>query len=348
MPRHPPSRHITRIIRSTRATLIGPAPPRHHVSVWLRFGNDPGASATVVSPHEKYEKSFLMTTSTTESTAGEFLLPPELRSSAMAPRMVGLPRAASKSTPQQAANCTGTANTQTAKERAITPIRRAIVADPKGLAVRQGLESSSELLQTLSVGYSCFVLEEQRLQNGATWSLVTPALRKTTESGLTLWVPSQGQPLGWVMATTKDGIRKLAPPGAASQQQQQRQQRQQQQQQQRQQPARRKEQPARHRRQQAIEATAARAAAATAAAVAPTSTAEPCSICLSKGASARLWPCGHDFCTACATRWVSARGTCPLCRQAVRNILPRKRVGSCGFEDQYFVQPGMERRFGGG
>ena len=217
------------------------------------------------------------------------------------------------------------------------PIRRAIVADPKGLAVRRGLEPSSELLETLNAGYDCFVVEEQRLQSGVTRSLVIPALRKSTESGLTMWVPSQGPPLGWVTATTKDGVRKLAPPGTASQQQRQPARR-------KDQAVRRKQQPARHRRQEPVQ----HALQATAAAVAPTSTAEPCSICLSKGASARLWPCGHDFCTACATRWVSARGTCPLCRQAVssKDIFPRKRVGACGFEDQYFVQPGMERRFG--
>jgi hypothetical protein len=42
-----------------------------------------------------------------------------------------------------------------------------------------------------------------------------------------------------------------------------------------------------------------------------------CPICLAYAAEPAALVCGHAFHAACITLWLSARGTCPMCRRAV-------------------------------
>jgi hypothetical protein len=46
-----------------------------------------------------------------------------------------------------------------------------------------------------------------------------------------------------------------------------------------------------------------------------------CCVCMSRGKGAAFVPCGHTFCRACAREVRAARGRCPLCNAAIRDVL---------------------------
>ncbi|KAJ9460935.1 putative E3 ubiquitin-protein ligase RHC1A [Diplonema papillatum] len=74
---------------------------------------------------------------------------------------------------------------------------------------------------------------------------------------------------------------------------------------------------------------------------------ESCSICqdaFSVGEAAMQLPCGHIYCTACITEWLSRRRTCPMCREEIVDVpQPRWLLGCCGFKQlrkrECFAQP---------
>lgn len=46
-----------------------------------------------------------------------------------------------------------------------------------------------------------------------------------------------------------------------------------------------------------------------------------CCVCVARGKGAAFIPCGHTFCRACARDLSAARGRCPLCNAAIRDVL---------------------------
>ncbi|KAM0893084.1 hypothetical protein ACQ4PT_025338 [Festuca glaucescens] len=46
-----------------------------------------------------------------------------------------------------------------------------------------------------------------------------------------------------------------------------------------------------------------------------------CCVCMSRRKGAAFVPCGHTFCRACAREVRAARGRCPLCNAAIRDVL---------------------------
>ncbi|KAK1632128.1 hypothetical protein QYE76_006443 [Lolium multiflorum] len=46
-----------------------------------------------------------------------------------------------------------------------------------------------------------------------------------------------------------------------------------------------------------------------------------CCVCMSRRKGAAFVPCGHTFCRACAREVRNARGRCPLCNAAIRDVL---------------------------
>ena len=59
----------------------------------------------------------------------------------------------------------------------------------------------------------------------------------------------------------------------------------------------------------------------------------PCAICLTEEPTVGCYPCGHlCMCAACAALMLSSRATCPMCRQAVTEVLKFSSRAPVGVE----------------